>query len=120
MNSSLGIDQTMIQVQLEIVNQDGTDPLDLPANSSLSHYLSFGIQDDLYLGIASDTIACSHSHFERDFGVSPKAKILAYFSVAELHDDPALIVKENAFEIGPLEHHFSLGDIHDIPTILNN
>jgi hypothetical protein len=71
-------------------------------------YLSFTIEKDFYAVTSnSDTIACSGVLFERNYKVSPKQKILLFFSNIPPDEKIQLVYNDRLFGKGLLKFKFT-------------
>ncbi len=83
----------------------------------LINYLSFGIEEDISLCTSTDTLACSFTHFERNFDLAPYAQIEIGFAkegIAEkLCKEESWTIQFDAerFGIGMLNFRFVAEDV---------
>lgn len=112
---------------LRLENKEGGALVKGLANSSngyqeLIHYLSFGIQDDLFLCTASDTLKCAFVHFERNYDLAPFTNIEMGFNINHLQ--PALLDQKewsvlfnaDRFGLGPLFFHYETTEVNEQPS----
>lgn len=85
----------------------------------LVQYLSFGIQNDLYIGNDQDTIPCSFVHFERNYDVAPFLNVQFGFNVEnfEKGDEWFVMFDADRFRLGPLYYRFEYSEKFENPSL---
>ena len=89
-------------------------------------YCSFYIQNDLFLIDGTDTLPCRMSHFERTYGISPKAKFTLLFDSVKgsgkqkksSTQDKTLVYFDRMFANGIIKMRIKASDIERIPELI--
>lgn len=83
-------------------------------------YYSFNMCKDLCLVVGSDTIPCTHFHFERSFEASPNSTFLVGFPINERTrkiDELTFVYRERIFEKGVVKFTFNINKLVNIPKL---
>ncbi|MEL7534223.1 MAG: hypothetical protein AAFN10_23160 [Bacteroidota bacterium] len=81
-------------------------------------YLSFEMEDYLYLLHGNDTLRPNLYHFERTFDLSPEAHFLLSFPRPEnMGEDAILILDDHFFGMGPVRFRFDLSRLSHLPAL---
>jgi len=85
----------------------------------LVQYLSFGIQQDLYIGNEQDTFPCSFVHFERNYDVAPFLNVQFGFNLDNFDKGEEWFVMFDAdrFRLGPLYYRFENNEKFENPSL---
>jgi len=90
-------------------------------------YCSFYIQNDLFLIDGTDTLPCRMAHFERTYGISPKAKFTLFFDPLKRSpkannkssmQDKTLVYFDRMFDNGIVKMRIKALDIERIPELI--
>jgi len=81
------------------------------------HYLSYQMQNDLFLIEGNDTLKCRLYHFERSYDLAPHRTFLLGFEQGHLpNEDKILVLDSESFKTGPLKLKFRQEDLAKIPS----
>ncbi|MEM6345623.1 MAG: hypothetical protein AAF927_17155 [Bacteroidota bacterium] len=81
-------------------------------------YLSFDMEDYLYLLHGNDTLRPNLYHFERSFDLEPDAHFFLSFPRPEqLEEEAILILDDHFFGLGPVRFRFDLGRLSHLPAL---
>ncbi len=87
----------------------------------LLDYLSNSIESDFFLIENGDTLPCVLSHYERNFGLSPKNNVsLAFKSNSlgrEFENDKIIAYDDHLFDVGLLHFKFSKENLNKLPIL---
>lgn len=101
---------------------DGSDILksNIESTSDFSEnieYLSFGIQQDIKLIEAGDTLPCVLNLYERNYGIGPLANIVLAFPNSQTRADKVFWFDDHRFGAGKVEITIKKEDLDKIPTL---
>lgn len=109
---------------LKIENLNGGAIMKGIANDAMQYqdlvqYLSFGIQNDLYMGNENDTIPCAFVHFERNYDVAPFLNVQFGFNMEEFEmgDEWFVMFDADRFRLGPLYYRFEYTEKFENPSL---
>jgi len=82
------------------------------------NYFSFGMQKDIQLVEAGDTLPCLLFHYERVYDIAPYGVfLLAFPKGKDAEGDKTLIFSDNEFNKGIIKFHFEGKDIKKLPQL---
>jgi hypothetical protein len=81
-------------------------------------YFSFGMQKDIKLVEAGDTLSCLLFHFERVYNIAPSATFLLAFPLGKVpKGDKTLVFIDHGFNQGIIKFFFDGRDIKNVPQL---
>lgn len=113
-----------LSFQLKIENLKGNGILKnlvstVPDYQTLIQYLSFDIQNDIFLCTENDTLKCAFTHFERNFDLAPYANVEVGFYRDELrtsicqNDQWSVLYHADHLGLGPLYFNYESDKVCD-------
>lgn len=84
------------------------------------NYLSYGLQNDVYLLEGSDTLKCRLFNFVRSYGLSPRADFIMAFDESKKHsaNDKLVVVEDKVYGGGIIKFKITKSDIANIPELI--
>lgn len=81
-------------------------------------YFALQMQNDLVLIDGQDTLPCRMFHFERTYGIDPRATfVLAFDANGHTPESKTLLYSDRAFETGPVLLTIESSDLAQIPEL---
>lgn len=110
------------QLQLAVTEREATTVVnwmiaDNSASEKRLNYLSFGMQQHIYLVEGNDTLPCVSYHFERSYDAAPHRTFLVGFDNKNTTGDKVLVFDSPEFHTGPIKIRFKEDAINNIPSI---
>jgi hypothetical protein len=83
------------------------------------NYMSYGLQQDIYLVDGKDTLPCILFNFVRAYGLSPKADVMLGFekNKSGKTEDKLIVLVDKVFNGGIIKLKVSKKDIEKIPQV---
>ena len=83
-------------------------------------YYAFKFQQDIVMVQGEDSIPCSVYHFERNYGLSPKARFILGFYKPAPAKDRTIVCHERYLGTGPVKFTLAAADMAELPTLKLN
>jgi hypothetical protein len=95
---------------------------DVGGQQARIQYLSFGMQQDIYLEEGGKELPCKLFHFERTYNISKERTFLLAFEQDEQtkFDDKTLVINSSMLGTGPIKVKFLGKNLNQIPTMKVN
>lgn len=82
-------------------------------------YVSFDMQNDIFIVENNDTLNCSMYHFVREYGITPNVDLLLGFNEnVEINSDKEIIFEDKIWGGGIIKFTINKKDIEKIPSII--
>lgn len=107
--------QGMEYFLLKISRKDGGDLAEIGgkgAEQQMIYYMSFGMQQDIYLETENNKKACDLYHFERSYDLKGgRSFVLGFDSAIGKDSEVTIVVDSDVLDTGPIKFHFDKKNI---------
>lgn len=85
------------------------------------NYMSFGMQQDVFVVQGKDTLPCVLFNHVRNYGISPYTEIVLGFEEKEsgekYKESKTLVIEDKAFGLGYMKFLFAKNNLNDLPEL---